>query len=127
MMNSSKAIKFLYHVGNLEVVQLFGGNSDKLERELELEHMARHKSKFRVSMQRSSKFSEEEHETAESSLRSYYPDLDTAFLDQEAPKKEDGEPCLFSALIDGHPEFDPDAGKHRSAVPHRSSWQPHLW
>ncbi len=35
MMNYSKAIKLLYRVENPEVVQLFGGNTDRLERELE--------------------------------------------------------------------------------------------
>lgn len=35
MMNYSRAIKLLYRVENLEVVQLFGGNTDRLERELE--------------------------------------------------------------------------------------------
>jgi 1,3-beta-glucan synthase len=34
MMNYSKAIKLLYRVENPEVVQIFGGNTDKLEREL---------------------------------------------------------------------------------------------
>jgi len=33
-MNYSRAIKLLYRVENPEVVQMFGGNSDKLEREL---------------------------------------------------------------------------------------------
>ncbi|KAH9038053.1 1,3-beta-glucan synthase component-domain-containing protein [Lactarius pseudohatsudake] len=49
MMNG-KAIKLLYHVENPEVVQMFGGNTDKLKRELE--HMARRSFKFVVSMQR---------------------------------------------------------------------------
>ena len=46
IMNYSKAIKLLYHVENPEVVQLFGGNTDRLERELE--PMARRKFKFVV-------------------------------------------------------------------------------
>jgi len=72
MMNYSKAIKLLYRVENPEVVQLFGGNTDKLERELE--RMARRKFKFVVSMQRYSKFNKEEHENAKFVLRAY-PDL----------------------------------------------------
>jgi 1,3-beta-glucan synthase len=60
MMNYGKAIKLLYRVENLEVVQMFGGNTDRLERELE--RMARCKFKFVVSMQRYSKFNREEHE-----------------------------------------------------------------
>jgi len=35
MMNYSKAIKLLYCVKNPEVMQLFGGNTDRLECELE--------------------------------------------------------------------------------------------
>ncbi|KAG9034938.1 1,3-beta-D-glucan synthase [Tulasnella sp. JGI-2019a] len=109
MMNYSKAIKLLYRVENPEVVQLFGGNTDKLERELE--RMARRKFKFVVSMQRYSKFNKEEHENAEFLLRAY-PDLQIAYLDEET-SKDGGEPRLFSALIDGHSDFDPDTGKRR--------------
>ena len=72
MMNYSKVIKLLYRVENTEVIQLFGGNTDKLERELE--RMARRKFKFVVSMQRYSKFNKEEHENAKFVLRAY-PDL----------------------------------------------------
>jgi 1,3-beta-glucan synthase len=46
---------------------MFGGNTDKLERELE--HMGRRKFKFVVSMQRYFKFNKEEHENAEFLLR----------------------------------------------------------
>lgn len=49
MMNYLKSIKLLYRVENPEVVQQFGGNTDKSERELE--RMARRKFKFGVSMQ----------------------------------------------------------------------------
>ncbi|KZT38590.1 1,3-beta-glucan synthase [Sistotremastrum suecicum HHB10207 ss-3] len=110
MMNYSKAIKLLYRVENPEIVQLFGGNTDKLERELE--RMARRKFKFLVSMQRYSKFNPEERENAEFLLRAY-PDLQIAYLDEETSKKEGGEPRLFSALIDGHSEFIPETGKRR--------------
>ena len=50
MMNYSKAIKLIYHVEKPEVVQLFGGNPNRLEKELE--RMAPRKFKFVVSMQR---------------------------------------------------------------------------
>ena len=53
MMNYAKAIKLLYRIENPEVVQMFGGKTNMLERELEC--MARHKFKFVVSMQRYSK------------------------------------------------------------------------
>ncbi|CAL1710234.1 unnamed protein product [Somion occarium] len=110
MMNYAKAIKLLYRVENPEVVQLFGGNTDKLERELE--RMARRKFKFVVSMQRYSKFSREEQENAEFLLRAY-PDLQIAYLEEEPPRKEGGDPRLFSALIDGHSEFIPETGRRR--------------
>ncbi|KIM41511.1 glycosyltransferase family 48 protein [Hebeloma cylindrosporum] len=110
MMNYSKAIKLLYRVENPEVVQLFGGNTDKLERELE--RMARRKFKFVVSMQRFSKFNKEEHENAEFLLRAY-PDLQIAYLEEEPPRKEGGDPRIFSSLIDGHSEFIPETGRRR--------------
>src|ERR1700761_4300826 len=51
------------------VIQVFGGNTDKLERELE--RMARQKFEFVVSMQRYSKLTKEEQENAEFLLRAY--------------------------------------------------------
>ncbi|KAL1587323.1 1,3-beta-glucan synthase component FKS1 [Cladosporium halotolerans] len=101
-MNYSRAIKLLYRVENPEVVQMFGGNSDKLERELE--RMARRKFKICVSMQRYAKFSKEERENAEFLLRAY-PDLQIAYLDEEPPAAEGEDPRIFSALIDGHSEL----------------------
>ena len=52
MMNYARPSNY-YRVENPEVVQMFGGKTDKLERELEC--MARRKFKFVVSMQRYSK------------------------------------------------------------------------
>lgn len=101
-MNYSRAIKLLYRVENPEVVQIFGGNSDQLERELE--RMARRKFKIVVSMQRYAKFNKEERENTEFLLRAY-PDLQIAYLDEEPPANEGEEPRLFSALIDGHSEL----------------------
>ncbi|KAF1811154.1 1,3-beta-glucan synthase [Eremomyces bilateralis CBS 781.70] len=101
-MNYSRAIKLLYRVENPEVVQMFGGNSDKLERELE--RMARRKYKIVVSMQRYAKFSKEERENTEFLLRAY-PDLQIAYLDEEPPANEGDDPRIFSALIDGHSEI----------------------
>ncbi|KAK5057554.1 hypothetical protein LTR84_011554 [Exophiala bonariae] len=101
-MNYSRAIKLLYRVENPEVVQMFGGNSDKLERELE--RMARRKFKIVVSMQRYAKFNKEERENTEFLLRAY-PDLQIAYLDEEPPATEGEEPRLYSALIDGHSEI----------------------
>ena len=108
-MNYSKAIKLMYRVENPEVVQMFGGNTERLERELE--RMARRKFRFLISMQRYSKFGKEEVENTEFLLRAY-PDLQIAYLDEERPRKEGGEPRIFSALIDGHSEILPD-GKRR--------------
>ncbi|KAI1412681.1 glycosyltransferase family 48 protein [Hypoxylon sp. FL1857] len=101
-MNYSRAIKLLYRVENPEVVQMFGGNSEKLERELE--RMARRKFKIVVSMQRYAKFKKEEMENAEFLLRAY-PDLQIAYLDEEPPLAEGEEPRIYSALIDGHSEL----------------------
>ena len=101
-MNYSRAIKLLYRVENPEVVQMFGGNSDKLERELE--RMARRKFKIIVSMQRYAKFNKEERENTEFLLRAY-PDLQIAYLDEEPPLNEGEEPRIYSALIDGHSEI----------------------
>ncbi|KAH8833637.1 glycosyltransferase family 48 protein [Flagelloscypha sp. PMI_526] len=110
MMNYSKAIKLLYRVENPEIVQMYGSNADRLERELE--GMARRKFKFLVSMQRYAKFNREEHENAEFLLRAY-PDLQIAYLEQEPPRKEGGEPRIFSALVDGHSEFIAETGRRR--------------
>ena len=81
---------------------MFGGNSDKLERELE--RMARRKFKICVSMQRFAKFKKEEMENAEFLLRAY-PDLQIAYLDEEPPVNEGEEPRIYSSLVDGHCEF----------------------
>lgn len=109
MMNYSKAIKLLYRVENPDIVHTFGGNTDRLERELE--RMARRKFKFAISMQRYSKFNKEEQENAEFLLRAY-PDLQIAYLDEE-PGPKGGEARLFSTLIDGHSELDEKTGKRK--------------
>ncbi|GME80473.1 unnamed protein product [Ambrosiozyma monospora] len=101
-MNYARAIKLLYRVENPEIVQMFGGNAEGLERELE--RMARRKFKFCVSMQRLTKFKPEELENAEFLLRAY-PDLQIAYLDEEPPVNEGEEPRIFSAMIDGHCEI----------------------
>lgn len=104
-MNYARAIKLLYRVENPEIVQMFGGNAEGLEKELE--RMARRKFKFVVSMQRLAKFKKEELENAEFLLRAY-PDLQIAYLDEEPPLEEGGEPRIYSALIDGHCEIMPN-------------------
>ncbi|KAJ7046771.1 1,3-beta-glucan synthase [Mycena alexandri] len=109
MMNYSKAIKLLYRVENPDIVHNFGGNTERLERELE--RMARRKFKFAVSMQRFSKFNKEEQENAEFLLRAY-PDLQIAYLDEE-PGAGGGEARLFSTLIDGHSEIDEATGRRK--------------
>ncbi|SCU80544.1 LAMI_0B02872g1_1 [Lachancea mirantina] len=101
-MNYARAIKLLYRVENPEIVQMFGGNAEGLERELE--KMARRKFKFLVSMQRLAKFKPHELENAEFLLRAY-PDLQIAYLDEEPPLNEGDEPRIYSALIDGHCEI----------------------
>lgn len=101
-MNYARAIKLLYRVENPEIVQMFGGNAEGLERELE--KMARRKFKFLVSMQRLAKFKPHELENAEFLLRAY-PDLQIAYLDEEPPLNEGEDPRIYSALIDGHCEI----------------------
>jgi 1,3-beta-glucan synthase len=110
MMNYSSAIKLLYRVEDPDVDQDFGGDTPKMEQELE--RMARLKFKFIVSMQRYSKFSKEEHENVEFLLRAY-PDLQIAYLEEEPARKGGGDPRLFSALIDGHSEFVAETGRRR--------------
>ena len=100
-MNYARAIKLLYRVENPGLVQYFGGNDVDLE--IALEKMARRKFKFIVSMQRMAKFKDNEMENAEFLLRAY-PDLQIAFLDEEPPLEEGGQPRVYSALIDGHCE-----------------------
>ena len=101
-MNYSRAIKLLYRVENPRIVQMFGGNIEDLENELE--RMAGRKFKFLVSMQRLAKFKPHEMENAEFLLRAY-PDLQIAYLDEEPPLREGDEPRIFSTLIDGHCEI----------------------
>ena len=84
-MNYNKAIKLLYRVENPEIVQLFGGNTERLEQELE--RMSHRKFKFVISMQRYSRFNKEEIENTEFLLRAY-PDLLIAYLDEEPSPKE---------------------------------------
>jgi 1,3-beta-glucan synthase len=109
MMNYSKAVKLLYRVENPDVVHGLGGNTERLERELE--RMARRKFKFTISMQRYSKFNKEEQENAEFLLRAY-PDLQIAYLDEE-PSAKKGETRIFSVLVDGHSELDEKTGKRK--------------
>ncbi|KAG9303389.1 hypothetical protein G9A89_013715 [Geosiphon pyriformis] len=108
-MNYSKAIKLLYRVENPSVVSSYANNPEKLERELS--SMARRKFKFLVTMQRYSKFNKEEQENAEFLLRAY-PDLQIAYLEEQAPEQEGQENKIFSVLIDGHCEVLPD-GKRK--------------
>ena len=108
-MNYSRAIKLLYRIENPEIVQQFGGNGDRLERELD--RLSQQKFKFVVSMQRFTKFSKDEAENAEFMLRAY-PNLQIAYLDERPPEVEGGEPVVFSVLIDGRCGFLPD-GKRR--------------
>lgn len=109
MMNYAKAIKLLYRVENPQIVQRFAGNTDRLERALE--RMSKRKFRFTVSMQRYAKFNKEEQENAEFLLRAY-PDLQIAYLDEEAGAKG-SDPRLFSTLIDGHSEIDEQTGKRK--------------
>jgi 1,3-beta-glucan synthase len=109
MMNYAKAIKLLYRVENPDIVSMFGGNTERLERELE--RMSRRKFKFTISMQRFAKFNKEEQENAEFLLRAY-PDLQIAYLDEETGARGP-DPTIYSVLIDGHSEIDEATGKRK--------------
>ncbi|KAH7140989.1 1,3-beta-glucan synthase component-domain-containing protein [Dactylonectria macrodidyma] len=100
-MNYSRALKLLYRVENPEITELFRDRPDALDRQLE--RMARRKFRMVIAMQRYAKFSSEEMENAEFLLRAY-PDLQIAYLDEDPPT-EDGEPSIYSCLIDGHSEI----------------------
>jgi 1,3-beta-glucan synthase len=67
---------------------------------------------FVVSMQCYFKFSKDKLENAEFLLH-VYPDLQIAYLDDEQSKRKGGEPRIYSALLDGHSEFNPETGKHK--------------
>ncbi|KAF9180329.1 1,3-beta-D-glucan synthase [Haplosporangium sp. Z 767] len=108
-MNYSEAIKLLYRIENPEVVQQFGGNGDRLERELD--RISQQKFKFVVSMQRFTKFSKEEADNAEFLLRTY-PQLQIAYLDERPSEVEGEDPIVYSVLIDGKCEIMSD-GKRR--------------
>ncbi len=101
-MNYARAIKLLYRVENPEEVQAFGRQAHRLDQELE--RMSRRKFKILVSMQRFTKFSKDEMENTEFMLRAF-PDLQIAYLDEEAPEVDGEEPRIFSTLIDGHSEI----------------------
>ncbi|KAF9081904.1 1,3-beta-D-glucan synthase [Mortierella sp. AD031] len=94
-MNHSKAIKLLYRVENPEVVQQFGGNGDRLERELEpLHHIQQEGGReCRVPLAR-------------------LPNLQIAYLDERPPEVEGEEPIVYSVLIDGQCELMPE-GKRK--------------
>ncbi|PAV18327.1 1,3-beta-glucan synthase [Pyrrhoderma noxium] len=89
MMKYAKAIKLLYRVENPEVVQLFGGDTDKVERELE--RMSRRKFKFVFSMFL----------------------CNVSYLHEESTRREGGETRLFSALINGQTEFIAELRRRR--------------
>jgi 1,3-beta-glucan synthase len=55
-----------------------------------------------------SKFNKEEDENAEFLLHTY-PELQISYLEEEH-SKDGGEPWLYSALIDGHSEFNTQTG-----------------
>ena len=103
MMNYSKAIKLLYRVETPEIVQLFGGNTDKLERG------AHGKEEVQVCCLSATILKVQQGRTRERRvlLRVYISKLCTS---RETSRKEGGDPRIFSALIDGHSEFIPETG-----------------
>ena len=61
-------------------------------------------------MQLCSKFDKEDHKNTQFLLRPY-PELQIAYLMEETARKDDGDPPLFSAPINGHSEFNIRTGK----------------
>ncbi|EPX71452.1 1,3-beta-glucan synthase subunit Bgs2 [Schizosaccharomyces octosporus yFS286] len=102
-MNYSRAIKLLYRVENPDVSELFAGQMDVLE--YELDRMASRKFKMCVSMQRYAKFTAEEVENTEFILRAY-PDLLIAYLDEDPLEEGETTPKLYAALIDGYSDIN---------------------
>ena len=115
MLNHAKAIKLLYHVENPKVLQLFGGDSDKLERELE--RMARKKFKFVFSIFLCNVIQ------ISTLLNARMPSscyelilicrLLTLMRSHQPPQREGGETRLFSTLADGHSELMVETGRRR--------------
>ncbi|KAK4516587.1 uncharacterized protein ATC70_011562 [Mucor velutinosus] len=95
-MNYRKAIKLLYRVENPETVQMYGGDKEGLDHDLD--KLSRRKFKFLVAMQRYAKFNASEAEDAEFLFKAF-PDLQVAYVDEEV--SESGDITYFSALIDG--------------------------
>ncbi|KAI9296955.1 1,3-beta-glucan synthase [Neoconidiobolus thromboides FSU 785] len=101
-MNYARAIKALYRVENPDMVKLYSGHGNMLERKIDI--MVRRKFRFLISMQRYCSFTAAEKEDVEFLLKAY-PDLQIAYLLEITRETEDGpEVQYFSCLIDGHCE-----------------------
>ncbi|WBW73649.1 primary septum and spore wall linear 1,3-beta-glucan synthase catalytic subunit Bgs1 [Schizosaccharomyces osmophilus] len=97
--NYSRALKLLYRTECPELVEWTNGDPARLDEELDV--MANRKFRFCVSMQRYAKFTKEESENAEFLLRAY-PDLQIAYMDEDAATRPAEERGIYSVLIDGH-------------------------
>ncbi|RCH98039.1 1,3-beta-D-glucan synthase, partial [Rhizopus stolonifer] len=97
-MNYRKAIKLLYRVENPESSSHYGQDKEALENDLD--RLAHRKFKFLVAMQRYAKFSPSEAEDAEFLFKAF-PELQVAYVDEEAATEPEGETVFYSCLIDG--------------------------
>ncbi|CEG77237.1 Putative 1,3-beta-glucan synthase [Rhizopus microsporus] len=101
-MNYRKAIRVLFKVENFGDTVNYEGDQDALERDMNT--LVNSKFKFVVAMQRYAKFTKTEVEDTEIVLKAF-PDLRIAYIDEDPPREEGGEPIYYSALIDGHAEL----------------------
>lgn len=97
-MNYENAIKLMYRVENPGIAHAYANTPEKLD--AELENIAHRKFKLLVSMQRYSKFNKDEHENA-NFLMNAFPNLQVAYIEEQPSTTADGEPIVYSVLIDG--------------------------
>ena len=111
-MNYAKAIKLLYRVENTSVSQLYDGDAEGLESNLN--NMASRKFRMLVAMQRYASFSGEELRDVELLLRTY-PQIHISYLLVE--ENEDGIPVYYSCLTNGFCEVDEKNGQSNLRKP----------
>lgn len=123
-MNYARAIKLLYRIENPSMIQMYEGNLEGLENELET--MANRKFKMVVAMQRLTKFDAQEKEAVEFLLKAY-PSVMVSYLHEEQQTGESpGEPVYYSCLVDGYCEIDKDTGNRKPKYKIRLSGNPIL-
>ncbi|KAI8878625.1 glycosyltransferase family 48 protein [Backusella circina FSU 941] len=101
-MNYSRALKTLYHVETSEFQDGEEGTEPKSRKiEEEVEKITNEKFKYLVAMQLYSRFSEEDIANCEY-LLTEFPNLQIAYIEEEATANEDEPFTFYSVLIDGY-------------------------